>query len=69
MSALTLICDSPWDLREELSSSLQRAVLAIECQSLSEEDKELLLCYTVFHSVLLQRQTYKCSVSGKLYNW
>lgn len=69
LCALSLVYDSPCDLREELSSSVHQAISAIECHSLSEEDMELVLRCTIFHSVLRQRQAFKCSVSGKLYNW
>lgn len=72
MCALPLVCDSPWDLREELSSSLQTLESVIECQPLSgvtEDNIELLLCCAIFHSVLLQRQTYKYSNQEIIYNW
>lgn len=72
MCALPLICDSPWDLREELSSSLRQVVSIIQCQSLSavtEDNMELLLRCAIFHSVLLQRQTNKYSGQGIIYNW
>lgn len=72
MCALPLVCDSPWDLWEELSSSLQKVVSVIECQPLTgvtEDNTELLLCCAIFHSVLLQRQTYKYSRQEIIYNW
>ncbi|XP_059188998.1 dynein heavy chain domain-containing protein 1 isoform X2 [Centropristis striata] len=64
--ALSLVCDSPWDLREELSCSFQ------QCQSMSGatgDNMELLLHCAIFHSVLLQRQTYKYLGQGRIYNW
>ncbi|XP_071359544.1 dynein heavy chain domain-containing protein 1 isoform X2 [Trachinotus anak] len=72
MRALPLVCDSPWDLKEELSCSLQQLVSIIQCQSLSDvtaDNMELLLRCAVFHSVLLQRQTYKYLGQGRIYNW
>lgn len=69
MCALPVICDAPWDLREELSSSLQQVVNILKCQSLSGDNMELLIHCVIFHSVLLQRQTYKCSSQGVIYNW
>ncbi|XP_056223855.1 dynein heavy chain domain-containing protein 1 [Seriola aureovittata] len=70
--ALPLVCDSPWDLKEELSCSLQQVVSFIQCQSLSgqtADNMELLLRCAIFHSVLLQRQTYKYLGQGRIYNW
>nr|XP_046228919.1 dynein heavy chain domain-containing protein 1 [Scatophagus argus] len=70
MYALPLICDSPWDLKDELSSSLRQVSSVIQFQSLSnvtEDDMELLLRCAVFHSVLLQRQTH--SSQEITYHW
>ncbi len=72
MCALPLVCDSPWDLKEELSCSLRQVVSIIQCQSLSSvtaDNVELLLYCAIFHSVLLQRQTYKYFGQGRIYNW
>ncbi|KAM9363159.1 dynein heavy chain domain-containing protein 1 [Symphorus nematophorus] len=72
MCALPLVCDSPWDLKEELSCSFRQVVSIIQCQSLSsvtEDDMELLLRCAIFHSVLLQRQTYKYLGQGRICNW
>lgn len=72
MCALPLVCDSPWDLREELSSSLRQLASIFQCQSLTgitEDNMEILLNCALFHSVLLQRQTYKYSGQGLIYNW
>ncbi|XP_035515196.1 dynein heavy chain domain-containing protein 1-like [Morone saxatilis] len=74
MCAIPLVCDSPWDLKEELSCSLQQVASFIQCQSLPQhtvtaDNMELLLRCAIFHSVLLQRQTYKCLDQGIIYNW
>ncbi len=72
MCALPLLCDSPWDLKEELSCSLRQLASFIQRQSQSSitaDDTELLLRCAIFHSVLLQRQTYKYSAQGIIYNW
>ncbi|XP_037619572.1 dynein heavy chain domain-containing protein 1 isoform X1 [Sebastes umbrosus] len=67
--ALPLVCDSPWGLKEELSWSLRQLVSVVQSQSLSADNMELLLRCAVFHSVLLQRQTYKHSGQGRIYSW
>lgn len=72
MCALPLVFDSPWDLRGELSGSLCQLVSSFQCQSLTgiaEDNMEVLLSCATFHSVLLQRQTYKCSGQRLIYNW
>ncbi|XP_040891858.1 dynein heavy chain domain-containing protein 1 [Toxotes jaculatrix] len=72
MCALPLVCDSAWDLKEELSCSLQQVASVIQCQSLSgvtADKMEFLLHCAIFHSVLLQRQTYKYLGQGRIYNW
>ncbi|KAL7403667.1 hypothetical protein ABVT39_003475 [Epinephelus coioides] len=72
LCALPLVCDSPWDLKEELSCSLRQVVSVIQCQSLSgvtADNMELLLRCAIFHSVLLQRQTYKYLGQGRIYEW
>lgn len=72
MCALPLVCDSPWDLKEELSCSLRQVMSVIQCQSLSgvtADNMELLLRCATFHSVLLQRQTYKYLGQGRIHNW
>ncbi|XP_044043043.1 dynein heavy chain domain-containing protein 1 isoform X2 [Siniperca chuatsi] len=72
MCALPLVCDSPWDLKEELSCSLRQVVSIIRCQSLSgvtADNMEPLLHCAIFHSVLLQRQTYKYLGQGRISNW
>lgn len=72
MCALSLVCDSPLDLKEELSCSLQQVVSIIQCQSVlgvTADNMEFLLRCATFHSVLLQRQTYKYLGQGRIYNW
>ncbi|KAM3623253.1 uncharacterized protein V6R79_009073 [Siganus canaliculatus] len=70
MCALPLVCDSPWDLTEELSCSLRQVVDILQRQSapgVSADSMELLIRSAIFHSVLLQRQTYKHQ--ARVYNW
>ena len=70
MCALPLVCDSPWDLKEELSCSLRQVVSITEClSSVTLDNMEFLLRCAVFHSVLLQRQTSKYLGQGRIYNW
>ncbi|XP_036951826.1 dynein heavy chain domain-containing protein 1-like isoform X4 [Acanthopagrus latus] len=72
MCALPLLCDSPWSLTEELSCSLRQVVSIIRCQSLSAvtaDYMELLLRCAIFHSVLLQRQSYEYLSQEGIYNW
>ncbi|XP_069387019.1 dynein heavy chain domain-containing protein 1 isoform X2 [Paralichthys olivaceus] len=72
MCCLPLVCDSPWDLKEELSCSLQQVVSITQSQSLSgltADNKEFLLRCAIFHSILLQRQTCKYLGQGRIYNW
>ncbi|XP_074546665.1 dynein heavy chain domain-containing protein 1 [Halichoeres trimaculatus] len=70
--ALPLVCDPPWDLEEELSYSFHEVASIIQSKLLSgvtADDKELLLRCAIFHSVLLQRQSYKYSGQGRIYCW
>ncbi|XP_042341799.1 dynein heavy chain domain-containing protein 1 [Plectropomus leopardus] len=71
LCALPLVCDSPWDLKEELSCSMRQVVSVIQSQSLSvtADNMELLLRCATFHSVLLQRQTCKYLGQGSIYKW
>uniref|UniRef100_A0AAQ6IG98 AAA+ ATPase domain-containing protein n=1 Tax=Anabas testudineus TaxID=64144 RepID=A0AAQ6IG98_ANATE len=72
MCALPLVCDSPLDLKEELSCSLRHVASIIHCQSLlgdTADNMKLLLSCAIFHSVILQRQTYKYSGQGRIYDW
>nr|XP_043885125.1 dynein heavy chain domain-containing protein 1 [Solea senegalensis] len=65
--ALALVCDSPGDLKEELSRSVQHVLSITRCgsrpQSVTADSAEFLLRCAVFHSVLLQRQT--CGLLGR----
>ncbi|XP_008294462.1 dynein heavy chain domain-containing protein 1 [Stegastes partitus] len=70
--ALPLVCDSPWDLKEELSCSLRQVAFVNQPPprpDFTASDTELLLRCAIFHSVLLQRQTYKYSGHGQIYHW
>ncbi|KAF7656220.1 hypothetical protein LDENG_00044700 [Lucifuga dentata] len=72
LCGLPLICDAPRDVNEELSCSLHQVTSIIQPQSLQDataENTELLLRCAIFHSVLLQRQTYEHSGRGNLYHW
>ncbi|XP_053275768.1 dynein heavy chain domain-containing protein 1 isoform X2 [Pleuronectes platessa] len=72
MSCLPLVCDSPWDLKEELSRSLRQVVSITQSRSPAggkADHMELLLRCAVFHSVLLQRQTCKHLGQGRIYSW
>lgn len=72
MCALRLVCDSPWDLKEELGSSLRQVMLVSQTESWSDViagNMDLLLCCALFHSVLLQRQIYKFLGHGRAYRW
>ncbi|XP_067441454.1 dynein heavy chain domain-containing protein 1 isoform X1 [Thunnus thynnus] len=72
MCALPLVCDSAWDVKEELSCSLRQVVPVIQRQSLSSvtaDNLELLLHCAIFHTVLLQRQTYKYLGQGRIHCW
>ncbi|XP_060923144.1 dynein heavy chain domain-containing protein 1 [Limanda limanda] len=72
MRCLPLVCDAPWDLKEELSRSLHQVVCIARTRSPSggrANNMELLLRCAVFHSVLLQRQTCQYLGQGRIYNW
>lgn len=72
MCALPLVCDSAWDVKEELSGSLRQVVSIMQHRQLSgvtADIMELLLRCTVFHCVLLQRQNSKHSGQGRTYCW
>lgn len=69
MCALHLVCDSSWDLKEELSCSLQQVASISQPQlGIMADNKSLLRC-AIFHSVLVQRQTYKYLGQGRIYHW
>ncbi|XP_029900968.1 dynein heavy chain domain-containing protein 1 [Myripristis murdjan] len=72
MCALPLVCDSPWDVKEELSCSLQQVVSLFQSESLLDvmsDDMEPLLRCAILHSVLLQRQRYMFLGQGNIYRW
>ncbi|XP_041837723.1 dynein heavy chain domain-containing protein 1 isoform X4 [Melanotaenia boesemani] len=72
MCALPLVCDSPWDLKEELSCSLRQVMSVSRLQSWSDvttNNMELLLRCAIFHSILLQRQAYKYLCCGRIHHW
>ncbi|XP_069041728.1 dynein heavy chain domain-containing protein 1 isoform X2 [Lepisosteus oculatus] len=61
--ALRLACDSPWELKETLCSSLRQAA-AGPCPP-----ADLQIRCAVLHSVLLQRQNYRQIAQGHLHCW
>ncbi|KAM9818029.1 dynein heavy chain domain-containing protein 1 isoform 3-T7 [Syngnathus typhle] len=63
MHGLPLVCDCSWNLKEELSCSLQYL------SGSPADDTELLLRCATFHSVLLQREAYKYSGQARIYSW
>ncbi|KAM7009685.1 LOW QUALITY PROTEIN: dynein heavy chain domain-containing protein 1 [Tautogolabrus adspersus] len=72
MCAFPLVCDSPWDLKDELSCSFCEVVSIMQRKSqwdVTADNKELLLRCAIFHSVLLQRQSYKYLGQGRIYSW
>ncbi|XP_048121288.1 dynein heavy chain domain-containing protein 1 [Alosa alosa] len=71
--ALRLVCDSPWDLKEQLCSSLYCVASHLASSppphnSSSSSMEAILRCATL-HSVLLQRQAFQYLGQGSLYNW
>ena len=72
MRCLPLVCDSPWDLKEELGRSLHQVVSITQRRSpsgVTADNVESVLRCAVFHSVLLQRQTCRYLGQGRIYNW
>ncbi|XP_077425986.1 dynein heavy chain domain-containing protein 1 [Vanacampus margaritifer] len=70
MHGLPLVCDSSWNLKEELSCSLQYLSSMARNHSESMADNtELLLRCASFHSVLLQREAYKYLGQARIYSW
>ncbi|XP_026076980.1 dynein heavy chain domain-containing protein 1 [Carassius auratus] len=61
--ALHLVCDSSWDLKDELWSSVRQTL-----PFSSHEDTVNTRC-AVLHSVLRQRQTFKHLGQARLYLW
>ncbi|XP_077574408.1 dynein heavy chain domain-containing protein 1 [Stigmatopora nigra] len=70
MHALPLICDSSWNIKEELSSSLQYLSFLAKRhpQNLSDITELLFRCAT-FHSILLQREAYKAKGQSRMSSW
>jgi len=60
--ALHVVCDSSWDLKDELWSSVKQTLF------FSPEDTVHIQC-AILHSVLLQRQAFKHLGQGQLYLW
>lgn len=72
MCALPLVCDSPWDVKEELSCSLHQVVSLFQSESrldIMSDDMEPLLRCAILHSVLLQRQRHMYLGQGNIYRW
>ncbi|KAM6960532.1 dynein heavy chain domain-containing protein 1 [Aplochiton taeniatus] len=72
VSALRLVCDSPWDMKEELLSSLRQVVSVAQSEStagITASNMAPILRCAILHSVLLQRQTYKYLGQGEIYYW
>ncbi|XP_058646980.1 dynein heavy chain domain-containing protein 1 isoform X2 [Onychostoma macrolepis] len=63
IGALHLVCDSSWDLRDELWSSVKQTL------PFSSHEYTVNTHCAVLHSVLLQRQTFKHLCQGRLYHW
>ncbi|MBN3311494.1 DNHD1 protein, partial [Atractosteus spatula] len=61
--ALRLACDSPWELKETLYSSLRQAAAG------PSPPADLQIRCAVLHSVLLQRQNYRQIAQGHLHCW
>ncbi|XP_077460824.1 dynein heavy chain domain-containing protein 1 [Stigmatopora argus] len=70
MHALPLVCDSSWNMKEELSCSLQYlSFLAKSHPENLADNTELLLRCATFHSVLLQREAYKAEGQSRMSSW
>ncbi|XP_007576319.1 dynein heavy chain domain-containing protein 1 isoform X2 [Poecilia formosa] len=71
VGALPLCFDSPSNLKEELSVSFRQVFSVSQHQSWSHDadDMKVLLRCAIFHSVLMQRQTYKYFSFGRTYHW
>ncbi|XP_073667956.1 dynein heavy chain domain-containing protein 1 [Paramisgurnus dabryanus] len=70
--ALHLVCDSSWDLKDELWSSVKQTLLALNSFSSSAHTKTIVRSHlqcAVLHAVLLQRQAFKHLAQGQLYLW
>ncbi|KAI7795482.1 putative dynein heavy chain domain-containing protein 1, partial [Triplophysa rosa] len=72
ISALHLVCDSSWDLKDVLWSSVRQALSASDTFSSpahTESTVRSLQQCAVLHSVLLQRQAFRHLGQGQLYLW
>ncbi|KAA0707857.1 Dynein heavy chain 6, axonemal [Triplophysa tibetana] len=72
ISALHLVCDSSWDLKDVLWSSVRLALSESDTSSSSahtESTERSLQQCAVLHSVLLQRQAFRHLGQGQLYLW
>lgn len=66
MCAVHLVFDSPWDMKDELCSSL-RHVTPTHPPAMNRTDP--LLRSAVLHSVLMQRQKLQHLAHGSIYKW
>ncbi|XP_014328750.1 dynein heavy chain domain-containing protein 1-like [Xiphophorus maculatus] len=72
VGALPLCFDSPSNLKEELSVSFRQVFSVSQHQSwphVADDNMKVLLRCAIFHSVLMQRQTYKYLSFGRTYHW
>ncbi|PWA32577.1 hypothetical protein CCH79_00015090, partial [Gambusia affinis] len=72
VGALPLCFDSPSNLKEELSVSFRQVFLVSQHQlwsDVADDNMKVLLRCAIFHSVLMQRQTYKYLSFGRTYHW
>ncbi|XP_054635114.1 dynein heavy chain domain-containing protein 1-like isoform X3 [Dunckerocampus dactyliophorus] len=72
MRALPLVCDTSWDVKEELSCSLQLLSSIVQRQTpagIMADNMELLLRCATFHTVLIQREAYKYLSQARMYSW
>lgn len=67
--ALHLVCDSSWDLTDDLWCSVRQLLSASNTFSSPAHTVRSLLQCAVLHSVLLQRQEYRHIGQGQLYFW
>ncbi|XP_028818658.1 dynein heavy chain domain-containing protein 1-like [Denticeps clupeoides] len=72
MNSIRLVCDSSWDLREELCSSLSQVVSFSPPVLTHDQTWSMLepaLRCAVLHSVLQQRQMFRHLGHGAIYSW
>ncbi|KAI4890234.1 hypothetical protein NFI96_014008 [Prochilodus magdalenae] len=70
--AVHLVCDSYWDLRDELCSSMRQVmstVVPATSSAYAINPVEPLVRCVILHSVMLQRQKLKYLGQGSIYNW